>query len=250
MRVVASEAFKINVRPSTNFQRMLAGGNALSSSTEQLQQFPKEGSTSTHTSISNERLPAASAPSEAPGHSRHSSYGSDVGGGPVTSEVPVPSSRDGGPILAALSHGMAGGSESGALSSREMSPQSTPLSTPTLHRRDDAFAGPTLNLFERKPEPLPPSQSFPGRQALPVANLMSFQSAMLGEVTAQREAEREERREALGEQERAPTSIEAQQDAAASKSGASGRVGSFLWPTSVNLPGLPRRSNSASDRAQ
>ena len=167
----------------------------------------------------------------------------------------------GGPILAAL--GAAGGtprsSREGAgapdalsfafapsANSREMSPNPTPLSTPTLHRREDTFGGPTLNLFARplaeSREQLPPSQSFPGREANEAASLMSFHTAMLAEVTAEREES-----DLAGGDQRVDGGVadaeERRQEPANETANAGGWSTPFLWPTSLNLPGIHRPAN-------
>ena len=114
-----------------------------------------------------------------------------------------------------------------------ISPSATPSSTPIPTRRDDAFGGPSLSLFGRPmAEPLPPSQSFPGREANEAVSLMSYQSAMLDEMVADREAA------AAEEGERQPNANgggEAQQGDGAVMRGWSPRA-SFLWPSSLSFP--------------
>ncbi len=74
---------------------------------------------------------------------------------------------------------------------QEVSPHSTPSSTPLIERRSDTFTGPTLalfephqpnSLFERRDPMQAQSALSPGHEALPVASLAHFQSAMLGSV--------------------------------------------------------------------
>ena len=237
MRVVASEAFKINVRPTNTFQRMLASGTAasggatptpLSTSNDSLTQFPgKEGQ-----SQEGRLHSLAGAPSEAPGHRRGDSEGARL-----SSEGEFSCS---GSFLQP-SYGAAAGDGSAERQSHEISPQVTPTSTPALLRRDDVFPGPALSLFARpSPEvPLPPSQSFPGREANEAASLMSYQSAMLAEVTAEREAEREAGREP--ESERAVANESQDRQESTHSGGWAGGRSSFLWPSSLGSTNARRQ---------
>lgn len=220
MRVVASEAFKINVLPSTNFQRMLVGGGtqsqALSASNDQLQQYPPLAA------MAPAAAPAAadgstSRSSVAPG-SGHSPYGAGdaaagsaygrpnergdaalhIGSSACNSTATAPAGHrvDGMTLQPLVSS--SGGSNAypgpPASSPFDNSPNATPLTTPTLDRRSEAFPGPALNLFssaatskEWADSGIPLSQSYPGREPLPVASLQSFQSAMLAELNETQE---------------------------------------------------------------
>ena len=259
MRVVASEAFKINVRPSTNFQRMLVGSSTLPPSiapNDQIVQIdPKSRPATIAFSRSSDQLlpiapgtalsaqmgamPPAGAPSSAEGErtsrglsatdggsSDERTAGSGGGGGGYGSlSITVGnggsggsghhrsgSHGDGAPILSALRREEAsntavqmGACASGPPSASDVGASilgvedgalaSPPSSTPTPERRTDAFVGPALNLFtaagtkDWADAGIPPSQSFPGREPLPVASLQSFQSAMLAEVSAARDEE-------------------------------------------------------------
>ena len=155
MRVVASEAFKINVRPSQNFQRMLATGS-LSDSKEQLQQFPQ--------------VQGGVAGSAAEGGSEGGREdGEREGGTAAPASAPA-----GAPSM--ITHAQPAAQPE---RSHETSPLTTPMSTPTLEKRGDVFVGPALQLFERMGVTPTFGALSPGHEALPVASLASFQSAML-----------------------------------------------------------------------
>ena len=289
MRVVASEAFKINVRPSTGFQRMLAGTH--SSSTDQLPQVEggDRGGGSERSTPRESRSMIAGAPSEErlgggrtrggmlDHSSRHANSNkeesgdekkigreyqyspndhSESDGGADATRRPGSSTGGGGggPILQGLQGGGGGeAADASTFSSREISPNATPIPS----RADASYAGPTLNpftLLSSNAEPLPPSQSFPGREALPVANLMSYQSAMLEQVSAEREAEREaegnnndgDGKEGShhgghrGDNDGGREAGDRSQDREKSPRG---WRGSFLWPTAVDPFGSRRQNN-------
>ena len=220
MRVVASEAFKINVRPSTNFQRMLAGGSgSLSSSTDQLQQVPPplppplvfSGSTllggaapqvpsashahaaATAAATAQQQHEGATAPAEA------SAPAIDNEGAPVAANARLIHAAHMHPASSSASAPAASSSavdERGRASAADMrkelmsSPQTTPLSTPTLERRPDVFSGPTLSLFAPSGDSaMSGAVALPGREALPVASLMSYQSALFEEIKDQQALE-------------------------------------------------------------
>ena len=218
MRVVASEAFKINVLPSTNFQRMLAGGSqSLSTSADQLQQVP---GTSGGLSASIGAMPPAGAPlADGGGHSASTagthgwSDGRDGGGGSRSNgSERIDSAGTGQAASYAAMH--SGGSDAapygaggnGSTSNREPgagagAPGPAPAyghevapATSPLDRRSEQHASPALALFsstskDRSEGAMPLSQTYPGREPLPVASLQSFQSAMLAEVIETRDGE-------------------------------------------------------------
>ena len=247
MRVVASEAFKINVRPSTNFQRMLASGS-LSTSRDELPQFPPNAAATT-AALASAPTPAAGAPVADTGARSERAVGggdSDTGGGGglwgasgAGGSISVVrrggeahhTSGAGGPIYQALQesrltsgwhHPLAAADATSSAPSKEVSPNATPMATPVLDRRTDNFVGPTLNLFSQpqRDPPVPPSQLFPGREALPVASMASFQSAMLEEMNAQ----------AVDVGAPHATNTEHASENDATSSGVASGVSSFLWP--------------------
>jgi len=168
--VVASEAFKINVRPSTNFQRMLISGAAgsLSSSADQLPQ------------IAPHMMASGTAP-PAPADALPPDQRSDAYGG-ASQPAGMSTVAYGGScsIAPAVTGATAiGGGEGASPAVADVSPHSTPATTPNLDRRTaESFPGPTLHLFEWRGD-VPSQASSPGHEALPVASLAHFQSAML-----------------------------------------------------------------------
>ena len=180
MRVVASEAFKINVRPSTNFQRMLVGG----ASTDSLQQYPApNGGFSSAIGIG--CMPPANAPSVDDGRPKTPSISTE---------------RRDASLAAGEKASYVTAVHAPAMSDPGASVHSSPNGTPIIERRKDAFHGSSISLFPpAAPNPqgsdwaadssLLPSQSVPGREPSAMASLQSFHSAILEDFIATRDEE-------------------------------------------------------------